>query len=170
VEPQETSEHRATDKRGTSFQADGRYSRFGSLFDTPSLLACISEWGFVTIEDERTERSNFHYTAVSFLREHLTRTRRLSEKVIYFQDSRTNRSDRAAVQRRLSEQIFAFANNITHEGGTHLIGQSRYAHPNNYAVSTIFQGLKDNLSGDDVRVCVRHRVKPSASVRRSNED
>jgi len=114
----------------------------------------------ITILDERTEKSHeFQYKGgiVSFV-QHLNRTRNtLHGKPVYVEGERDGVAAEVALQYNDSyqETVFAFANNInTHDGGTHLIGfrSALTRAVNQYAQKgNLLKGVKENLSGDDLR-------------------
>ena len=114
----------------------------------------------ISILDERTEKSHeFQYKGgiVSFV-QHLNRNKNaLHSKPIYVEGERDNVQAEVALQYNDSYQdtVFAFANNInTHDGGTHLIGfrSALTRAVNQYAQKgNLLKGVKENLSGDDLR-------------------
>jgi DNA gyrase subunit B len=157
-----------TQKRGTkvTFKPDSQifestdYS-FDTLAQRLRELAFLNGGIVITIDDERDGKTHkFQYDGgiVSFV-EHLNKNKaNVNDKPIFMRGkSRRHRCrDCAAVERRYSELVFTFANNInTHEGGTHLSGFraaltrtiNAYAAKNNLA-----KDLKDaSISGDDIR-------------------
>jgi len=123
-------------------------------------LAFLNSGLKITLIDERTDRRHdFHYKGgiASFV-EHLNQNKTvLHKKPIYFKDRIEDVIVEVAIQYNdgYKESIFSFVNNInTIEGGTHVIGFksaltrtiNAYAQANN-----LLKGLKQNLSGDDVR-------------------
>jgi DNA gyrase subunit B len=114
----------------------------------------------ITIEDERTEKSNqFFYKGgiISFI-EYLDRAKNcIHPKPIYFEGSKNDTQIEVALQYNdtYKETIFSFANSInTHEGGAHLVGlKSALTRTiNTYAANhNLLKDLKEGLSGDDVR-------------------
>ncbi|HBO69652.1 MAG TPA: DNA gyrase subunit B, partial [Deltaproteobacteria bacterium] len=114
----------------------------------------------ISILDERTEKSHeFQYKGgiVSFV-QHLNRNKNaLHSKPIYVEGEKDNVQAEVALQYNDSYQdtVFAFANNInTHDGGTHLIGfrSALTRAVNQYAQKgNLLKGVKENLSGDDLR-------------------
>ncbi len=114
----------------------------------------------ITITDERNEKSHdFHYEGgISSFVEHLNRSKSpLHPKPVYIDGEREGVRTEVAIQYNDSyqETVYAFANNInTHDGGTHLIGfRSALTRAiNQYAnASNLLKGVKENLSGDDLR-------------------
>jgi len=156
-----------TKKRGTTitFKPDPRiFPEINFSFDV--LAQRLRELSFlnpglkITLIDERTDRRHdFQYKGgiVSFV-EHLNRNKEvLYKKPTYLNDEINDVIVEVALQYNdgYSEIIFSFVNNInTVEGGTHVIGFksaltrtiNAYAQANN-----LLKGLKQNLSGDDVR-------------------
>ena len=114
----------------------------------------------ITILDERSQKSHeFQYKGgiVSFV-QHLNRSKNaLHNKPIFVVGERDNVQVEVALQYNDSyqETVFAFANNInTHDGGTHLIGfrSALTRAVNQYAQKgNLLKGVKENLSGDDLR-------------------
>src|SRR3990172_4274676 len=114
----------------------------------------------ITILDERSEKSHeFQYKGgiVSFV-QHLNRNKNvLHGKPIYVEGEKDGVQAEMALQYNDSyqETVFAFANNInTHDGGTHLIGfrSALTRAVNQYAQKgNLLKGVKENLSGDDLR-------------------
>jgi DNA gyrase subunit B len=114
----------------------------------------------ITILDERSEKSHeFQYKGgiVSFV-QHLNRSKNaLHNKPIFVVGERDSVQVEVALQYNDSyqETVFAFANNInTHDGGTHLIGfrSALTRAVNQYAQKgNLLKGVKENLSGDDLR-------------------
>ncbi|MBM2828582.1 MAG: gyrase subunit [Actinobacteria bacterium] len=114
----------------------------------------------IVILDERTGKSHeFQYKGgiVSFV-QHLNRNKTpLHSKPIYIEGEKEGVTIEVAVQYNDSyqETVFSFANNInTHDGGTHLIGfRSALTRAiNQYAnAGNLLKGVKENLSGDDLR-------------------
>ncbi len=114
----------------------------------------------ITILDERSEKSHeFQYKGgiVSFV-QHLNRSKTpLHNKPIFVVGEKDSVQVEVALQYNDSyqETVFAFANNInTHDGGTHLIGfrSALTRAVNQYAQrGNLLKGVKENLSGDDLR-------------------
>jgi len=114
----------------------------------------------ITILDERSEKSHeFQYKGgiVSFV-QHLNRNKNaLHGKPIFVEGEKDGVQAEVALQYNDSyqETVFAFANNInTHDGGTHLIGfrSALTRAVNQYAQKgNLVKGVKENLSGDDLR-------------------
>jgi DNA gyrase subunit B len=114
----------------------------------------------ITILDERSEKSHeFQYKGgiVSFV-QHLNRSKNaLHNKPIFVVGEKDSVQVEVALQYNDSyqETVFAFANNInTHDGGTHLIGfrSALTRAVNQYAQrGNLLKGVKENLSGDDLR-------------------
>ncbi|OGP53252.1 MAG: DNA gyrase subunit B [Deltaproteobacteria bacterium RBG_13_52_11] len=114
----------------------------------------------ITIEDERSEKSNqFFYKGgiISFV-EYLNHAKNCTHpKPIYFEGTKNDTYIEIALQYNdtYKETIFSFANSInTHEGGTHLVGlKSALTRTiNTYASNhNLLKDLKEGLSGDDVR-------------------
>jgi DNA gyrase subunit B len=123
-------------------------------------LSFLNKGLFIRITDERTEKKNeFLYKGgiLSFI-EFLNKKRNcIHPKPIYFQEQRDSIQIEIAFQYNdgYNETLFSYANNIrTQEGGTHLIGfKSALTRTiNSYATgNNLLKGLKENLSGDDVR-------------------
>ncbi len=123
-------------------------------------LSFLHKGVFISIYDEKTERKHeFLYEGgiVSFV-EYLSKNRNcIHPKPIYFEGTRNGISAEIAFQYNegYTENLFSYANSInTNEGGTHLVGFkaaltrtiNAYATANN-----LLKGLKENLSGEDVR-------------------
>jgi len=114
----------------------------------------------IVILDERTAKTHeFQYKGgiVSFV-QHLNRNKTpLHSKPIFIEGEKDGVSIEVALQYNDSyqETTFSFANNInTHDGGTHLIGfRSALTRAiNQYAnAGNLLKGVKENLSGDDLR-------------------
>ncbi|MGA7106043.1 MAG: ATP-binding protein, partial [Candidatus Deferrimicrobiaceae bacterium] len=114
----------------------------------------------ISILDERSGKSHeFQYKGgiVSFV-QHLNRNKTpLHPKPIFVEGEREGVQTEVAFQYNDSyqETVFSFANNInTHEGGTHLIGfrSAMTRAINQYAnTGNLLKGVKENLTGDDVR-------------------
>jgi DNA gyrase subunit B len=114
----------------------------------------------IVILDERTGKTHeFQYKGgiVSFV-QHLNRNKTpLHSKPIFIEGEKDGVSIEVALQYNDSyqETTFSFANNInTHDGGTHLIGfRSALTRAiNQYAnAGNLLKGVKENLSGDDLR-------------------
>jgi DNA gyrase subunit B len=123
-------------------------------------LSFLHKGVFISIFDERTEKKHeFLYKGgiVSFV-EYLSKNKTcIHPKPIYFEGSKNGVSAEVAFQYNegYSENLFSYANSInTNEGGTHLIGfkAALTRTINSYATSNnLFKGLKENLSGEDVR-------------------
>ncbi|HEU5361082.1 MAG TPA: DNA topoisomerase (ATP-hydrolyzing) subunit B [Candidatus Deferrimicrobiaceae bacterium] len=114
----------------------------------------------ITILDERSGKSHeFQYKGgiVSFV-QHLNRNKTaLHPKPIFVEGEKDGVLAEVALQYNDSyqETVFAFANNInTYDGGTHLIGfrSALTRAVNQYAQKgNLLKGVKENLSGDDLR-------------------
>jgi len=114
----------------------------------------------IAILDERSGKSHeFQYKGgiTSFV-QHLNRNKTpLHPKPIFVEGEREGVQTEVAFQYNDSyqETVFSFANNInTHEGGTHLIGfrSAMTRAINQYAnAGNLLKGVKENLTGDDVR-------------------
>jgi len=114
----------------------------------------------ITILDERSERSHeFQYKGgiASFV-QYLNRSKNaLHNKPIFVVGEKDGVQAEVALQYNDSyqETVYAFANNInTHDGGTHLIGfrSALTRAVNQYAQKgNLLKGVKENLSGDDLR-------------------
>jgi len=114
----------------------------------------------IVILDERTGKTHeFQYKGgiASFV-QHLNRNKTpLHAKPIYIEGEKDGVVIEVALQYNdaYQETIFTFANNInTHDGGTHLIGfRSALTRAiNQYAnAGNLLKGVKENLSGDDLR-------------------
>jgi len=123
-------------------------------------LSFLNQGLLIRVMDERSDRKNeFFYKGgiVSFV-EFLNKKRNcIHPKPIYFNEKRDSTDIEIAFQYNdgFTENLFSYANNIrTQEGGTHLIGfKSALTRTiNSYAVNNnLLKGLKENLSGDDVR-------------------
>jgi DNA gyrase subunit B len=156
-----------TKKTGTKI----RFKADSEIFDAPSFsfellsqrlreLAFLNKGLLITVLDERNDKKNeFLYKGgiVSFI-EFLNKKRNcIHSKPIYFNEKRNSTDIEIAFQYNdaFTENLFSYANNIrTQEGGTHLIGfKSALTRTiNSYAVNNnLLKGLKENLSGDDVR-------------------
>jgi DNA gyrase subunit B len=114
----------------------------------------------ISILDERSGKSHeFQYKGgISSFVQHLNRNKTpLHPKPIFVVGERDGVQTEVAFQYNDSyqETAFSFANNInTHEGGTHLIGfRSALTRAiNQYAnAGNLLKGVKENLTGDDVR-------------------
>ncbi len=156
-----------TKKNGTkiTFKPDSEiFTETEFSFDT--LSGRLRELSFlnagikITITDERSEKSHeFVYEGgISSFVEHLNRSKSpLHPKPVYIDGEREGVRTEVAIQYNDSyqETVYAFANNInTHDGGTHLIGfRSALTRAiNTYAnASNLLKGVKENLSGDDLR-------------------
>jgi DNA gyrase subunit B len=137
-----------------------------TVFSFDTLSGRLRELSFlnagikITIADERNDKTlEFHYEGgiASFV-EHLNRSKiALHPKPVYIDGERDGVRTEVAIQYNDSyqETVYAFANNInTHDGGTHLIGfRSALTRAiNQYAnASNLLKGVKENLSGDDLR-------------------
>ena len=118
----------------------------------------------VMLVDERSDRQiefQYHGGIKSFV-EHLTRNKApLHPEPIYLEDVRDDGTGAETVEIALQwtegyqEQCFTFTNTINNrDGGTHLVGfRSALTRTiNNYATAgQLTKGLKENLSGEDVR-------------------
>ena len=114
----------------------------------------------ITILDERSGKSHeFQYKGgiASFV-QHLNRSKNaLHGKPIFVEGEKDGVQAEVALQYNDSyqETVFAFANNInTYDGGTHLIGfrSALTRAVNQYAQKgNLLKGVKENLSGDDLR-------------------
>ncbi|MFQ5841119.1 MAG: DNA topoisomerase (ATP-hydrolyzing) subunit B, partial [Thermodesulfobacteriota bacterium] len=156
-----------TKKTGTKI----RFKADSEIFDTTSFsfellsqrlreLSFLNKGLLIIVVDERNDKKNeFLYKGgiVSFV-EFLNKNRNcIHPKPIYFNDRRDSANIEIAFQYNdsFTENLFSYANNIrTQEGGTHLIGfKSALTRTiNSYAVNNnLLKGLKENLSGDDVR-------------------
>jgi DNA gyrase subunit B len=156
-----------TKKTGTNITFKPDPEIFGDLeFSYDLLSQRLREHAFlnkgitITIEDERSEKSNqFFYKGgiISFV-EYLDRAKNcIHPKPIYFEGTKNDTYIEIALQYNdtYKETIFSFANSInTHEGGTHLVGlKSALTRTiNTYAANhNLLKDLKEGLSGDDVR-------------------
>ena len=156
-----------TKKTGTKI----RFKPDTGIFDTTSFsfellsqrlreLSFLNKGLFIRVIDERSDKKNeFFYKGgiVSFV-EFLNKKRNcIHPKPIYFNEKRDSADIEIAFQYNdgFTENLFSYANTIrTQEGGTHLIGfKSALTRTiNSYAVNNnLLKGLKENLSGDDVR-------------------
>ncbi len=123
-------------------------------------LSFLNKGLLIKIFDERSDKKHeFLYKGgiVSFI-EFLNKKRNcIHPKPIYFAGEKDSLVIETAFQYNdgFTENLFSYANNIrTQEGGTHLIGfKSALTRTiNSYAVSnTLLKGLKENLTGEDVR-------------------
>ncbi|NIO06213.1 MAG: DNA topoisomerase (ATP-hydrolyzing) subunit B [Proteobacteria bacterium] len=123
-------------------------------------LSFLHKGVFISIYDERTEKKHeFLYEGgiVSFV-EYLSKNKNcIHPKPIYFEGTRNGVTAEVAVQYNegYAENLFSYANSInTHEGGTHLVGfkAALTRTINSYATANnLVKGLKENLSGEDVR-------------------
>jgi DNA gyrase subunit B len=123
-------------------------------------LSFLNKGLLIKVTDERSDkRHEFLYKGglVSFV-EFLNKKRScIHPKPIYFKEKRNSADIEIAFQYNdgYSETLFSYANNIrTQEGGSHLIGfKSALTRTiNSYAVgNNLLKGLKENLSGEDVR-------------------
>ena len=123
-------------------------------------LSFLNKGLFIRVTDERSDkRHEFLYKGgiVSFI-EYLNKKRNcVHPKPIYFSEKRDSVHMEVAFQYNdgFTETLFSYANNIrTQEGGTHLIGfKSALTRTiNSYAgTNNLLKGLKENLSGEDVR-------------------
>jgi DNA gyrase subunit B len=118
----------------------------------------------VRLVDERTDREaefQYHGGIKSFV-EHLTRNKgTLHPEPIYLQEMRDDGTGAETVEIALQwtegyqEQTFTFTNTINNrDGGTHLVGfrSALTRTVNHYATANqLTKGLKENLSGEDVR-------------------
>ena len=114
----------------------------------------------ISILDERSGKSHeFQYKGgINSFVQHLNRNKTPRHpKPIFVEGERDGVQTEVAFQYNDSyqETVFSFANNInTHEGGTHLIGfRSALTRAiNQYAnAGNLLKGVKENLTGDDVR-------------------
>jgi DNA gyrase subunit B len=156
-----------TKKTGTKI----RFKADSEIFETTSFsfellsqrlreLSFLNKGLLINVLDERNDKRNeFLYKGgiVSFV-EFLNKKRScIHAKPIYFNEKRDSADIEIAFQYNdsFTENLFSYANNIrTQEGGTHLIGfKSALTRTiNSYAVNNnLLKGLKENLSGDDVR-------------------
>jgi DNA gyrase subunit B len=156
-----------TNKRGTRvlFKPDSEIFE-DTNFEFDTLAKRMRELAFLTkgvrikIKDERTgKKKDFLYDGgiISFI-EYLNKNKDLLHKnPIYISGEKNDVQVEVAMQynNTYKENIFTFANNInTHEGGSHLSGfkaaitRSINQYLNN---SPQGKGIKDNLSGEDVR-------------------
>lgn len=156
-----------TKKTGTKI----RFKADKEIFDTTSFsfellsqrlreLSFLNKGLFISVADERTDKKNeFLYKGgiVSFV-EFLSKKRIcVHPKPIYFNEKKDSVDIEIAFQYNdgFTENLFSYANSIrTQEGGTHLVGfKSALTRTiNSYAVNNnLLKGLKENLSGDDVR-------------------
>jgi DNA gyrase subunit B len=123
-------------------------------------LSFLHKGIFISIYDERTERKHeFLYEGgiVSFI-EYLSKNRNcIHPKPIHFEGQKNGIIAEVAFQYNdgYAETLFSYANSInTNEGGTHLAGfkAALTRTINAYATSNnLLKGLKENLSGEDVR-------------------
>ena len=156
-----------TKKTGTKI----RFKPDSTIFDTTAFsfelisqrlreLSFLNKGLFVKVLDERSDKKHeFLYKGgiVSFI-EYLNKKRNcIHPKPIYFNGEKDSVGIETAFQYNdsFTENIFSYANNVrTQEGGTHLVGfKSALTRTiNSYAVSNnLLKGLKENLSGEDVR-------------------
>jgi len=123
-------------------------------------LSFLHKGVFISLYDERTEkRHEFLYEGgiASFV-EYLNKNKTsIHAKPIYFEGGKNGITAEVALQYNegYAENLFSYANSInTSDGGSHLVGfKSALTRTiNNYATSNnILKGLKENLSGEDVR-------------------
>jgi DNA gyrase subunit B len=123
-------------------------------------LSFLHKGVFISLYDERTEKHHeFLYKGgiVSFV-EYLNKNRTcIHPKPVFFEGSKNGIAAEVALQYNegYSENLFSYANSInTSEGGSHLVGfKSALTRTiNNYAATNnLLKGLKENLSGEDVR-------------------
>jgi DNA gyrase subunit B len=154
-------------KTGTkiTFQPDPeifpeREFHFDTLSQRLRELSFLNAGLKITILDERSGKSHeFQYKGgiASFV-QHLNRSKNaLHGKPIFVEGEKDGVQAEVALQYNDSyqETVFAFANNInTYDGGTHLIGfrSALTRAVNQYAQKgNLLKGVKDNLSGDDLR-------------------
>jgi len=156
-----------TKKTGTKI----RFKPDSTIFDTTAFsfelisqrlreLSFLNKGLFVKVLDERSDKKHeFLYKGgiVSFI-EFLNKKRNcVHPKPIYFNGEKNSVGIETAFQYNdsFTENIFSYANNVrTQEGGTHLVGfKSALTRTiNSYAVNNnLLKGLKENLSGEDVR-------------------
>ncbi|MCL5965783.1 MAG: DNA topoisomerase (ATP-hydrolyzing) subunit B [Deltaproteobacteria bacterium] len=123
-------------------------------------LAFLNAGLKIGIVDERNDKSHdFQYRGgISEFVRHLNRNKTpLHPKPVWIEGAKEGIAIEVAIQYNDSyqETVFTFANNInTHDGGTHLVGFrsaltraiNQYSNANN-----LLKGVKENLSGDDVR-------------------
>ncbi len=123
-------------------------------------LSFLNKGLIIKILDERSDKKNeFLYKGgiISFI-EFLNKKRNcVHPKPIYFAGEKDSVEIETAFQYNdgFAEILFSYANNVrTQDGGTHLIGfKSALTRTiNTYAVNNnLLKGLKENLSGEDVR-------------------
>jgi DNA gyrase subunit B len=156
-----------TKKTGTKI----RFKPDSTIFDTTAFsfeiisqrlreLSFLNKGLLVKVLDERSDKKHeFLYRGgiVSFI-EFLNKKRNcVHPKPVYFTGEKDSVGIEIAFQYNdgFTENIFSYANNVrTQEGGTHLVGfkSALTRSINSYAVNNnLLKGLKDNLSGEDVR-------------------
>ncbi|MDA8015802.1 MAG: DNA topoisomerase (ATP-hydrolyzing) subunit B [Thermoanaerobaculia bacterium] len=161
-----------SDKTGTKVRFVPDAEIFSILvFHFDTLLQRLRELSFlnrgvhVRVVDERTEKhADFRYEGgIKSFVEHLTRNKtQLHADPIYIEDERDEDGTGAetceiALQWTdgYQEQVYCFTNTINNrDGGTHLAGfRSALTRTiNNYASKeNLTKGMKENLSGDDIR-------------------
>ncbi|MEM8961702.1 MAG: DNA topoisomerase (ATP-hydrolyzing) subunit B [Acidobacteriota bacterium] len=123
-------------------------------------LAFLNRGVEIVLTDARTAKSGtFRYEGgISSFVEHLARNKKpLHTEPVHLLDERDGESIEIALQwtEGYQELVTCFTNTINNrDGGTHLIGfrSALTRTVNNYAQSTgLNKGLKENLTGDDVR-------------------
>ena len=147
------------------FKPDGEIFEFTAFsFDLLAQrlreLSFLHKGIFISLYDERTERKHeFLYEGgiVSFI-EYLSKNRNcIHPKPIYFEGGKNGIITEVGFQYNdgYAENLFSYANSInTNEGGTHLAGfkAALTRTINSYALANnLLKGLKENLSGEDVR-------------------
>ena len=147
------------------FKPDGEIFEFTAFsFDLLAQrlreLSFLHKGIFISLYDERTERKHeFLYEGgiVSFI-EYLSKNRNcIHPKPIYFEGGKNEIIAEVGFQYNdgYAENLFSYANSInTNEGGTHLAGLKAALTRtiNSYALANnLLKGLKENLSGEDVR-------------------
>ena len=123
-------------------------------------LSFLHKGIFISLYDERTERKHellYEGGIVSFI-EYLSKNRNcIHPKPIYFEGGKNGIITEVGFQYNdgYAENLFSYANSInTNEGGTHLAGfkAALTRTINSYALANnLLKGLKENLSGEDVR-------------------
>ncbi|HTL12754.1 MAG TPA: DNA topoisomerase (ATP-hydrolyzing) subunit B [Bdellovibrionota bacterium] len=158
-----------TDGRGTktTFKPDPEIFEVVE-FSIDTLASRLRELAFlnsgltISLRDERQEPASeqtFKYEGgIKQFVEHINKSKqRLHEQVLYFQAERDGIGMEIAMQWNdsYSETISSYVNNIsTIEGGTHVSGlrNALTRVVNKYGTDTgLFKGLKDSLTGDDIR-------------------
>ena len=156
-----------TKKTGTKI----RFKPDSEIFDTTAFsfellsqrlreLSFLNKGLFISVIDERSDKKHeFLYKGgIATFVEFLNKKRNcIHPKPIYFAGKKDSVEIEIAFQYNdgFAENLFSYANTIrTQEGGTHLIGfKSALTRTiNSYAVNNnLLKGLKENLSGEDVR-------------------